>query len=149
VHSNKYTSSKRELDSLLCSCLGYICCRLRFLAVAKALAEQAACAIYCSKLTQWKTENFICEQYIPLTIEISVFTTFKPSEGYIAKPEAEQRNTYTASKKELNSLLCSCSGYICCWLRLRLRDILLEVVSMVYRKFHLRAVSLTRVRNTD
>jgi RimJ/RimL family protein N-acetyltransferase len=37
--------------------------------------------------------------YIPLTIEISVFTTFKPSEGYIAKPEAEQSNTYTASKK--------------------------------------------------
>jgi hypothetical protein len=43
--------------------------------------------------------NSIREQYIPLTIEISVFTTFKSSEGYIAKPEAEQSNTYTASKK--------------------------------------------------
>jgi hypothetical protein len=43
---------------------------------------------------------------IPLTIEISVFTSFKSSEGYIAEPEAEQSNTYSASKKaEFNSFL--------------------------------------------
>jgi hypothetical protein len=43
-------------------------------------------------------ENAI-ERIYPSRFKFPFFTTFKPSEGYIAKPEAEQRNTYTASKK--------------------------------------------------